>query len=375
MVWSKADLHMHSHYSDGLMPVEDIINFAITQTDLRVIAITDHNTISGSTHGVQYLAENKAQFQGLDIIQYSSEITTTKGDILALYIKKDIRPHMTPQETITAIHRQKGIAIAAHPYTHLLRWHDLVGVWGLIKTLNFDAVETRNSNITELWANYMARWVNQRHQKLPSVGGSDTHYLPTLGQTYTWFQGETAADFRQALQQGNVKAGGQVWGLITVCNLIVDLIRQRRLPWSLRNAKNYAFQVDNLQIKVQEHSSQVAQLKLSGRLNRDSVDLLKDKSTMLISAGFQYIVLDLEGLAFADSAGLGGIISLYKQLNRLKGKVVLCNPQPAITLLLKLVKLDKVLTIAPNIKQAFEYLAQAQQNTQTTVLRADTLVK
>lgn len=44
----KADLHIHSNYSDGKNSIEEILEFVETKTDLDVIAITDHNTIEGA---------------------------------------------------------------------------------------------------------------------------------------------------------------------------------------------------------------------------------------------------------------------------------------------------------------------------------------
>jgi predicted metal-dependent phosphoesterase TrpH len=47
-IWSKADLHIHTRHSDGLASVPDVLEYASTRTDLRVVAITDHNTLEGA---------------------------------------------------------------------------------------------------------------------------------------------------------------------------------------------------------------------------------------------------------------------------------------------------------------------------------------
>lgn len=46
--WSKADLHIHTTYSDGANSVVEIMEHIATRTDLRIIAITDHDTIAGA---------------------------------------------------------------------------------------------------------------------------------------------------------------------------------------------------------------------------------------------------------------------------------------------------------------------------------------
>ena len=43
----KADLHMHTTYSDGAYPLEQLINLAKSK-NLNYISITDHDTLIGS---------------------------------------------------------------------------------------------------------------------------------------------------------------------------------------------------------------------------------------------------------------------------------------------------------------------------------------
>src|SRR5438132_10076773 len=44
----KADLHMHSTYSDGIATIEQIFHHVQHNTNLDVIALTDHDVIEGS---------------------------------------------------------------------------------------------------------------------------------------------------------------------------------------------------------------------------------------------------------------------------------------------------------------------------------------
>jgi predicted metal-dependent phosphoesterase TrpH len=46
--WSKADLHIHTRHSDGLASIPQVLDYVAGHTDLRVIAITDHNTLEGA---------------------------------------------------------------------------------------------------------------------------------------------------------------------------------------------------------------------------------------------------------------------------------------------------------------------------------------
>src|SRR5579875_2980499 len=44
----KADLHMHSIYSDGTGSIEQILDHIQYATDLDVVALTDHDVIEGA---------------------------------------------------------------------------------------------------------------------------------------------------------------------------------------------------------------------------------------------------------------------------------------------------------------------------------------
>ena len=45
---SKADVHIHSNFSDGAPGITEILDYVEDKTNLDVIAITDHDTIEGA---------------------------------------------------------------------------------------------------------------------------------------------------------------------------------------------------------------------------------------------------------------------------------------------------------------------------------------
>lgn len=54
MIYIKLDLHIHTHYSDGLFEPTKVIELAI-ENGLNGIAITDHDTISGIEEAKNYI--------------------------------------------------------------------------------------------------------------------------------------------------------------------------------------------------------------------------------------------------------------------------------------------------------------------------------
>src|SRR5437764_4862070 len=107
----KADLHMHSTYSDGIATIEQIFHYAQHYTDLDVIAITDHDVIEGSLRARDLWAKGNYRFD----FAVGEEISTREGHMLALFIEKRIQKGLSNELSIELIHEQGGLAVVAHP--------------------------------------------------------------------------------------------------------------------------------------------------------------------------------------------------------------------------------------------------------------------
>src|ERR671937_3241448 len=68
-------------------------------------------------------------------------------------------------------------------------------------------------------------------------------------------------------------------------------------------------------------------------------ELLKDKINSLIQQGRRKVVLNLEGVPYIDSAGLGEIVRTYTTISRQGGSLKLLNLTKRITDLLSITKL------------------------------------
>src|SRR5262249_49372951 len=185
---SRADLHVHTNYSDGIMTPEDVLNCYALHSDCKVIAITDHDTLDGSLHARRHAEEHRDLYGHMEVI-VGEEVSSRDGHVLGLFLREWIPPGMDAKSTVERIHDQGGLAVAAHPYTSWMRWAGLVGVGDLIRTLPFDAVETRNSNFTEVFAN---RRAERNAGDRARTGSSDSHFLGAIGRAYTEFPGHSA---------------------------------------------------------------------------------------------------------------------------------------------------------------------------------------
>jgi predicted metal-dependent phosphoesterase TrpH len=201
----RADLHIHTCYSDGRPSVRAVLDHVAHRTALQVIAITDHDTIDGA------LAAKDLQREYPFEIIVGEEVTSREGHILALFISRRVPPRLSAAETIAAIHEQGGIAIAAHPFITAFG-EPVQGVGKKFASLPFDGVEVENSTPFMYWANFRARRHNRQVVRMPEVGNSDAHIVEAIGKSYTRFAGSTAADLRRALCQGQTTAHASNYG-------------------------------------------------------------------------------------------------------------------------------------------------------------------
>lgn len=112
-----GDLHAHTAYSqgsylfDGSLLPQQLVEKAVEE-GLHFLAITDHDTVAPS-----FVGKEHALVEGYDIdVITGAEISSKDGHILALGIETNIPFWMSAEETVRAVHREGGIAVAAHPF-------------------------------------------------------------------------------------------------------------------------------------------------------------------------------------------------------------------------------------------------------------------
>lgn len=203
--YSTADLHVHTTASDGTASPAEVLEWASEATDLSVIAICDHNTNEGALEAAALSSAYRVE------VVVGQEVESAEGHILGLWTPDMIRPGMSAEETVDAIHAQNGLAIIAHPFAP--RWwhkHGLCrGERVVYDALPFDGVEVANSTPLLLFANGQARkyWRSNR-DRLAATGGSDAHMMSVVGTSRTIFEGHTADDLRRSLEQKTTRGWG-----------------------------------------------------------------------------------------------------------------------------------------------------------------------
>ena len=207
----RADMHLHTLYSDGTMGVGDLLDHVERNTTLDLVAITDHERIDGALRAREIVEAGDYNFE----VVIGEEITTRRGHILGLFLTTRI-PALRPlEETIERIHAQGGIAVAAHPMAPLT---PSLGHRSLVRLHHdpdpdhhLDAIELMNPSAAGRVRHGRRRRVNEELLELAPLGNSDAHVVEGIGSGWTWFPGVTADDYRAAITAKTTEPDGAYW--------------------------------------------------------------------------------------------------------------------------------------------------------------------
>jgi len=115
-----------------------------------------------------------------------------------------------------------------------------------------------------------------------------------------------------------------------------------------------------LVIKTREVSSVVV-FDIEGEISRQDTPQITLSSLVQdeLDRGRRNILLDLSGVGFIDSYGVGEILASYKSIQNLGGRLKLCRISPKLLLIFKITGLDRVLDIREDCSRALESFGQA----------------
>ncbi len=195
----KADLHVHTAFSDGMAEARELLDYVEAQTTLDVLAVTDHDDIRGASVAREIWAKGNYRF---DFV-LGVEATAIEGHVLALFVEEPV-PTLCPLvEVLEEVHRQRGICVAAHPMNWFTR---SLGAGTLRRIasstgagLCLDGIEIANRSPGSRMARPRVIALNRSELHLAEVGGSDAHFLDFVGSAYTAFPGKTASDLKRAI--------------------------------------------------------------------------------------------------------------------------------------------------------------------------------
>ncbi|HEY3632858.1 MAG TPA: STAS domain-containing protein [Jatrophihabitantaceae bacterium] len=95
-------------------------------------------------------------------------------------------------------------------------------------------------------------------------------------------------------------------------------------------------------------------LAVGGEIDTYTAPTLRDRMTDLLDSGTDTVIVDLSGVDFLDSTGLGVLVAGLERAKQLGGALPLVCAQERILRLFRITGLDAVFTICPSVDAAVE---------------------
>ncbi len=220
----KADIHIHTCLSpcaDITQSPKKVVEKAYKE-GINLIFITDHNTIENAEAAIKSGAKykNLVIYPGMEITskeeahtlalmenlydayrlqekiykylpdtsnekEYENQIIANEKDEVEGFLKKSLMSsvNLSIEKIIEIIHENNGIAVAAHIDRESF---SIIGQLGFIPdNLHYDALEVSpNLTLDKAESKYPDYYRKYRFLK-----GSDSHFLESIGETFTEFEG------------------------------------------------------------------------------------------------------------------------------------------------------------------------------------------
>jgi anti-sigma B factor antagonist len=93
-------------------------------------------------------------------------------------------------------------------------------------------------------------------------------------------------------------------------------------------------------------------LMLNGRLDASSSNSLKEKITSLSKEKQVRLIVDMGGVDFIDSSGLGSLVSCLRSVNKLGGDIIITSLQDHVRAVIELTRLHRIFQIFDDAQTA-----------------------
>lgn len=103
-----------------------------------------------------------------------------------------------------------------------------------------------------------------------------------------------------------------------------------------------------MDIVVHEADTDAAVLECSGRLNMVSAPAFREQVAKVVDGGRNRLVVELSGVDFMDSSGLGALVGCLKTARQAGGDLRIAAPSEQVAMVLKLSNIDKILRTYPD---------------------------
>ncbi len=191
----KVDLHNHTNFSfDGEMTPRTLVD-CFAEKGFGAVAVTDHNSRLGGLA----VAELNPPFKVIPGV----EVKSKHGEIIGLFVEKDIEPGMDAVDTAKAIHEAGGLTLLPHPFIKLVvsrmderQLPALVEHLDIIEALNARGDDPKEDRFAYAWA---------KSHGLAVSAASDAHHPGGVGGGYMLMEDfDGKDDFINKLKKGTL---------------------------------------------------------------------------------------------------------------------------------------------------------------------------
>lgn len=114
----------------------------------------------------------------------------------------------------------------------------------------------------------------------------------------------------------------------------------------------------DLTINTKQLEGKICLVSLDGVLNNETSEILRNAFDDLFNSKIWKFVVDLSGVSYMGSPGIGLFISLLDTLDAHKGTIVFISPQANVMEVFKLFKLSTFYSITNNLQDAIKELSE-----------------
>lgn len=98
----------------------------------------------------------------------------------------------------------------------------------------------------------------------------------------------------------------------------------------------------------------VVYMQLRGQMDTNNSHHVVHAFNNLVESGFTRVILDMSGVPYASSTGIGALTHLLKAISTKKGKLVLINLVPGVYNVIQLLGFTSFLTIKDSVDAALK---------------------
>lgn len=175
----RIEAHIHTKYSKDSFLCFWPLYLKLRLLKIDTVAITEHNTIKGGEKFKEFCDRRGGKVQ----VIVGSEIFTSQGEIIGLYLQDEIQPGLSARETIRQIKDQRGIVYVPHPYDRKRKKTVLeeLAIWK--NKDQIDCIEVHNGRNILPEDDIRQKEIAEKYN-ISAVVGSDAHTWLEIGRNY-----------------------------------------------------------------------------------------------------------------------------------------------------------------------------------------------